>query len=354
MSGQQSYAHYIGENDMRIIDQPSSRLFISKTPLRLSFFGGGTDINSYYRCSDFGFTLSAAIDRYIYVTVKRHSEMFEENIRLNYSMSEIISNIKDIKNEIIRESLLHLDICGPLYINTIADCVSGTGLGTSSSFAVGLLNALHAFKGCKRSAGQLAEEACHIEINRIGKPIGKQDQYAAAFGGVNAFTFYPDESVRVEPLSLAIDLMEDIFRHILIFWSGVRRSADDILTEQKKNTAQKIHLMSRIRDIGLEMREAFVKGSITPKIFGDAMHESWLCKKQMASSISTPFLETHYANAMAAGAWGGKVCGAGGGGFLLFVCPVHKQNTLRNALSSLSEIAFACDPHGSRMILGGE
>ncbi|QJB55746.1 GHMP kinase [Pseudodesulfovibrio sp. zrk46] len=338
---------------MSLIDNCESNLFISKTPLRISFFGGGSDIDTYYKNSDFGFTLSAAIDSYIYVTIKRHSEMFEENIRLNYSKSEIISDVKDIENDIIRESLIHLDIGGPLYISTVADSVAGTGLGTSSSFAVGLLNALHAFQGRKKSAGQLAEEACYIEIDRIDKPIGKQDQYAAAFGGMNTFKFLPDDSVRVEPLILDSGLQQDIFDHLVVFWTGIRRSADDILSEQREKTGDRITHMHNIRNIAINMRDEFVNGTVTPKRFGDALAESWESKKRMASGISSGFIDECFDKGIKAGAWGGKVAGAGGGGFLLFACPKDKQDDLRNAMKGMAEVKFACDPHGSRMIVGG-
>src|SRR4029450_11457823 len=206
------------------------RLVVSSTPLRVSFAGGGTDLAAFYE-HERGAVFSTAINKYIYVTVKRHGEVFNERIRLNYSRSEQVQGVDEIENNSERECLRFLQVEPPLYISTVGDLPASTGLGGSSSFAVGLLNALHAFRGERVSAGQLAEEACHIEIDVLRQPIGKQDQYAAAFGGLNFFCFKPGGGVTVEPQRVANGGLEDLFANILMFWTGHQRDAGSVLAE---------------------------------------------------------------------------------------------------------------------------
>src|SRR5215813_8162112 len=198
----------------------SPRIVVTRTPLRVSFAGGGTDLAAFYERGGYGAVLSTAVNKYIYVTVKQHGEVFNERIRLNYSKSERAQRIEDIENNIARECLRFLQVEPPLYISTVGDLPASTGLGGSSSFAVGLLNALHAFRGERVSAGELAEEACHIEIEALKQPIGKQDQYAAAFGGVNFFSFEPDGVVKVEPQRLKNGTLKRLFNCVLMFWTG--------------------------------------------------------------------------------------------------------------------------------------
>src|SRR5436309_4254805 len=200
----------------------SAGVFVTRTPLRISFAGGGTDLLDFYQ-REYGAVLSTAIDQYIYVTVKRHGDLFNEPIRLNYSETELVDRIDDVQNAIARECLRLLEIEPPIYISTVADIPASTGLGSSSSFAVGLLNALHAFRDERVSAGQLAEEASYIEIDVLKQPIGKQDQYAAAFGGLNFFCFKPGGGVTVEPHRLRNGALGDLFNHIMMFWTGHQR-----------------------------------------------------------------------------------------------------------------------------------
>ena len=215
------------------------RLVVTRTPLRVSFAGGGTDLAAFYE-REHGAVFSTAINKYIYVTVKRHGEVFNERIRLNYSRSEQVQEIDEIENNIARECLRFLQVEPPIYISTVGDLPASTGLGGSSSFAVGLLNALHAFRGERVSAGQLAEEASYIEIDVLKEPIGKQDQYAAAFGGLNLFCFKPGGAVTVEPQRLDNGALAALFEQMMTFWTGHQRDSSSVLAEQKANTAQKM------------------------------------------------------------------------------------------------------------------
>src|SRR5437762_22836 len=210
----------------------SSALVVTRTPLRVSFAGGGTDLSDFYEHGH-GTVFSTTIDKYIYVTVKRHGPVFDEQIRLNYSKSEQVNRIDEIENDIARECLRFLEIEPPIYVSTVADLPASTGLGGSSSFAVGLLHALHTFRGERVSAGQLAEEACHVEIELLGHPIGKQDQYAAAFGGLNFFCFKPDGGVTVEPHRLRQRMIDELFDGLMMFWTGHARDSSAVLAEQE-------------------------------------------------------------------------------------------------------------------------
>src|SRR5919109_1654849 len=289
-------------------------LVITRTPLRISFAGGGTDLSDFYKC-EHGAVFSTAIDKYIYVTVKRHGGVFNEAIRLNYSKSEQVNRINEIENDIARECLRFLEIEPPSYVSTVADLPASTGLGGSSSFAVGLLNALHAFRGERVSAGQLAEEACYIEIDVLKQPIGKQDQYAAAFGGLNFFCFKPGGSVTVEPQRVANGGLKALFDNILMFWTGHQRDAGSVLSEQKANTTVKMESLLKMRNHAYDLQALTSDGHFDPEKFGRVLHESWQLKRQLASTITTGQIDQWYDTALAAGAKGGKLCGAGGGGF---------------------------------------
>jgi D-glycero-alpha-D-manno-heptose-7-phosphate kinase len=335
---------------MANLPRPLPRLVVTRTPLRVSFAGGGTDLPDFYE-RDHGAVLSTAIDKYIYVTVKRHSELFNEPIRINYSITEMVDSIGDIKNHIARESLRLLKVDPPIYISTVGDLPAMTGLGGSSSFAVGLLHALHAFRGERVSPGQLAEEATHIEINVLKEPIGKQDQYAAAFGGLNYFRFNPGGGVTVEPLRVSNEFLDALFDHALMFWTGIQRNASSVLTEQKQNIPAKLEFLSRIRAHASELQKLATSGPFDPATFGRVLHESWHLKRQLASTISSQEIDVLYERAKKAGAEGGKICGAGNGGFLLFIVPPEKQPAVRQALSSLLEVPIRFEVHGSRVLL---
>lgn len=321
---------------------------MTRTPLRISFAGGGTDLAEFYERQP-GAVFSTAIDKYIYVTIKRHGSVFNEAIRLNYSKSEQVQCIDEIENDIARECLRFLEIEPPIYISTVADLPASTGLGGSSSFAVGLLHALHAYLGERVSAGQLAEEASHIEVDVLGQPIGKQDQYAAAFGGFNCFSFKPGGCVTVEPQRLRNGVLTKLFESILLFWTGHQRDSRSVLTEQKANTHSKLDILLRMRDHAYEMQELTANGAIDVRRFGRTLHESWQLKQGLASKITNPEINRWYEQAMASGAEGGKLCGAGGGGFLLFIVRPEIQRAVRAALAPLKEVPVAPEVHGSQV-----
>ena len=325
------------------------RLVVTRTPLRISFAGGGTDLPGFYT-REYGAVLSTAIDKHLYVTVKPHGRLFHENFRLNYSEAEHATTLDDIKNHIARECLRLLAIEPPLYISTIADLPEFSGLGSSSSFAVGLLHALHALRGEQISAGQLAEEAAHIEIDVLKRPVGKQDHYAAAFGGMNFFRFQPDGSVTVESQRATEGVLETLFDHLLMFWTGIRRDASTILTEQQQNTDTNWPLLQQMRahaqQLQMQMRNGF-----DPQHFGEILDQSWQLKRQLTSNMSNERIDTWYARAKAAGAVGGKICGAGAGGFLLFVVAAQHQARVRQALGDLTEAPIRYEAHGSRVLL---
>src|SRR6476660_5267305 len=262
---------------MASVSHTTPRIVVTRTPLRVSFAGGGTDLPDFYE-KDFGAVLSTAIDKYIWVTVKRHSEVFDEPVRVNYSLTEQVESIDELKNDITRECLQLLNIEPPIYISTVGDLPASTGLGSSSAFAVGLLNALHRYRGDRVSAGQLAEEACQIEIEILGLPIGRQDQYAAAFGGLNLFTFKPGGAVTVEPQRLPVRVLEELFESIMLFWTGHQRDASSVLTEQRANTEQHLDDLTAIRDQAFELQQ-ILRGQPSAHDVGALVHRGWELKR---------------------------------------------------------------------------
>jgi D-glycero-alpha-D-manno-heptose-7-phosphate kinase len=325
-------------------------LIVTRTPLRVSFAGGGTDIADFYE-RDYGAVLSTAIANYIYVTVKPHSPLFNEPVRVNYSKSEEVKRVDEIDNNIARECLRFMEIEPPIYISTVGDHPASTGLGSSSAFAVGLLNALHAYRRERVTAGQLAEEASHIEIDRLGEPIGKQDQYAAAFGGVNFFRFNPGGAVTVEPLRPAKGMIETLFENLMMFWTGHQRDAGAVLTEQKANTGRKLEDLSEMRDAAHRLQAIMCNGPVEPALVGRILDQGWQLKRRLASSITNDQIDRWYERAMDAGADGGKLCGAGGGGCILFVVRPERQDLVREALQDLVEVPISYEVHGSRVLL---
>jgi D-glycero-alpha-D-manno-heptose-7-phosphate kinase len=326
-------------------------VIVTRTPLRVSFAGGGTDLPDVYE-RDHGAVLSTAIDKYIYVTVKRHSPIFKEAVRINYSRSETVNSIDEIENDIARECLRLVAIDPPIYVSTVGDLPASTGLGGSSAFAVGLLNALHAFRGERVSASQLAEEACHIEIEVLKQPIGKQDQYAAAFGGLNLFCFRPGGAVTVEPQRFRNGALHELFESILMFWTGHQRDASVVLSEQKSRTEEKLENLLQIRSHAYRLQSLIAKGHVDVPAFGHVLDETWQIKRGLASTITTSQIDCWYNRAMAAGALGGKLCGAGGGGFLLLLAYPECHAAVRAALSDLQEVPVGFEVHGSRVLLG--
>jgi D-glycero-alpha-D-manno-heptose-7-phosphate kinase len=325
-------------------------MIVTRTPLRVSFAGGGTDLPDFYE-RGYGAVFSTAIDKYIYVTVKRHGLLFHEPIRLNYSKSEQAQHIDELENDIARECLRLLRIDPPIYISTVGDLPASTGLGSSSSFAVGLLHALHVFRRERVSMGQLAEEACHIEIEVLRRPIGKQDQYAAAYGGLNYFCFKPAGIVTVEPQGASPAVFEQLFGSMLLFWTGHQRDSASVLAEQKANTGDRMLELLAIREHACALQHLVRNGHFNVAEFGRVLDEGWRLKRRLASSITNPLIDTWYERAMAAGARGGKVCGAGGGGFLLFLVEPAQQPAVRHALSDLVEVTAGFESRGSQILL---
>ena len=327
------------------------RLIITRTPLRISLAGGGTDLPAFYE-SDYGAVFSSAISNYVYVTVKPHSPLFNEPIRLNYSRSEEVHSVGELQNDIARECLRFMEIEPPIYISTVGDHPASTGLGSSSAFAVGLLNALHAYRGERVTAGQLAEEASHVEMDRLGQPIGKQDQYAAAFGGLNFFVFKPGGAVTVEPQRIDSSALRQLFGSMLLFWTGHQRDAGHVLAEQQRNTEAKMDSLLAMRAHAHRLQELLHEdGGVDVEEVGRILDETWQLKRGLASTITNDQIDHWYKRACGAGAVGGKLCGAGGGGCILFVVPPERHDRVREALGDLIEVAVAHEVHGSQVIV---
>lgn len=326
-------------------------MIISRTPLRISFVGGGTDIGWFYK-KEPGAVVSTAINKYIYITVNRK---FDRKIRASYSKTEIVDRVEDLEHELIRESLKVVGIDGGVEITSISDIPSrGTGLGSSSSYTVGALNALYAFKGVHASAERLAREACQIEIDIIGKPIGKQDQYIAAYGGLQHIQFNPDEVVYVDPLICFPETRERLERNLLLLYTGLTRSSDTVLKKQEESVLgapTKIEMMRRMAELAREMTAALRENDINS--FGELLHGNWLLKRELADEISNPQIDEWYEQARGAGAIGGKICGAGGGGFLLLYAPEEKHERIIDALPRLVPVDFRFEPQGSKIIYVG-
>ena len=323
---------------------------MTRTPLRLSFGGGGTDLPAFYEREP-GAVFSTAVAHYVYVTVKRHSEIFNEPVRLNYSRSEEVHSIDEVRNDIARECMKFLDIEPPIYISTVGDMPASTGMGGSSTFTVGLLNALHAFRGERVSAGQLAEEACHIEMDVLGQPIGKQDQYAAAFGGLNLLRFHPGGDVSVEPQRVPNHVLDELFDWLMLFWTGHERNTEDILGEQKAKTPKKLPELERMRDQAHQLSALARAGELDPPTLAAVLHEGWALKRGLASTITNDRIDVWHQRAMDAGALGGKLSGAGGGGFLLFIVPPDRQDDVRHALGDMLEVHTRHEMHGSQLAM---
>lgn len=323
-------------------------MIISRTPLRMSFVGGGSDIPNFYERFG-GAVLSTAIDKYVFVTCNRK---FDNGIRVAYSKNEEVALVGEIEHKIVRETMSYLEINGGVEITTIADIPSrGTGLGSSSSFTVGLLHALQAFRGRQVSATALAEQCCHIELERCGEPIGKQDQYAAAFGGFNLMEFQTSGRVDVTPVVMSQGLRETLSSRIIAFYTGVTRSASELLRVQSDNVASDVTRQATLkRMVGLAytMKDELGRGNLDS--FGAMLHENWELKKSLADGISTPQISEWYETARQAGAEGGKLLGAGAGGFLIFYAKEDRHAAIEAALQGLRRVKFGFEPLGSRII----
>ncbi len=320
-------------------------MIITQTPLRISLSGGGTDLKDYYK-HKVGMVVSTAIDKYIYVIVK---ERFDDLIYINYSKKEIVSSVADIQHELIREAMIITGIEKGVEITMLADIPSeGSGLGSSSSMVVGLLNALYMYQGIQVTAEQLAAEACEIEIIRCNNPIGKQDQYIAAYGGISVITFHHDEHVEVERLQFRdVDRMI-LGSNLLLFYTGVTRKSSEILNEQKQNTNAKLLELEQIRSLAEKAWNSIIEKRFDD--LGPLLHRNWELKKTLSSKITYDGIDEMYAKALEAGALGGKIAGAGGGGFLLLYCPREKQNNVRKVLIGFREMPFLLEKDGSKVI----
>jgi D-glycero-alpha-D-manno-heptose-7-phosphate kinase len=325
-------------------------LIVTRTPLRVSLAGGGTDLAAFYDRAGHGAVLSTAIDKYVYVSLKRHDGMFGAPIRISYSETEQVARVDEIKNEIARECLRFTGVQPPIYISTVADIPAASGLGSSSAFCVGLLHALHIYRGEHPSAGQLAEEAAEVEMKRLGRPIGKQDHYASAYGGFNLFLFMATGGVSVEPQQFSGDGRERFFRHALLLWTGMTRDAAAVLGEQQSNTPVRTAELEWIREQAHALHGALANGFRADQL-GLALNDGWRLKRRLASGVSTPTLDFWYERAIDAGAYGGKLCGAGGGGFFLFMVAPERRDAVRSALAELREVPIAYEPQGSRLLM---
>ena len=323
-------------------------MIISKTPLRLSFAGGGSDLPAYYRQFG-GAVLSTTLDKYIYITVNRK---FDDWIRVSYSKTEEVEEVGQIEHRIVRACLQRLHLRNGIEITSVADIPSrGSGLGSSSAFTVGLLHALSAYQGHYRSAEELAHESCAVEIDECGATIGKQDQYAAAYGGLNFIRFKNDDTVIVEPVICERRVAAALERSLLLFYTGATRSATEILAVQSAVSASDAQAQARLHRIaGLAetMRSELQRGH--SDAVGEILHENWMLKRELTGGISSPQIDQWYDAARRAGATGGKLLGAGGGGFLAFVVPPDRQDEVRQALSQLKHVPVQFEQEGSRIV----
>ncbi len=323
-------------------------MIITQTPLRMSFAGGGTDLPAFYRRFG-GAVVSTAIDKFVYVNVNKK---FDDGIRLSYSRTEDVTSVQDIEHPIVRTVLNRFGIAGGVEITSVADIPSrGTGLGSSSSFTVGLLLALHAFQSRYISPGDLAEEGCTVEIDLCGEPIGKQDQYAAAFGGLNFIRFEPDGSVTVEPILCDGDSLGRLQSSLVTFYTGQTRQTSSILMEQSQKTACDSvtqGLLARMKDLAYDLRNELNRGRV--EVLGEIMDEGWRLKREAHSAVSNSQIDEWYCTAKRAGAQGGKLLGAGGGGFLTFFAPPERHAAIAKAIG-LRRVPIGLERSGSRVLL---
>lgn len=326
-------------------------MIITRTPFRVSFAGGGSDLPSFYRRHE-GCVLSMTINKYMYVSI--HPTFNRDETVVKYSQTEIVRDVRAVQHPIARQLLLDYGIDGVEIVST-ADVPAGTGLSTSSAYTVGLIHALNAFRGKLCSQERIAREACELEIEKLGEPIGKQDQYGTAVGGLKFIRFKSDDSVEVEPLAVSRQKLSELEGNLMLFYTGLTHSAGEILQEQNKNVAgedKKFQNLVKMTELAYELRESVVSGHLDD--FGRILNENWLLKRELASQISNDKIGKYYDLAMANGALGGKLLGAGGGGFLLFYCPKEKQKRLRSALSDLWELPFAMENSGTKIIYVGD
>jgi len=323
-------------------------MIISKTPLRMSFVGGGSDLPVFYRKFG-GAVVSTAINKFVYVTVNKK---FDDRIRVSYSKTEEARTVDRIRHPLVREAMKMLGISGGVEITSIADIpAKGSGLGSSSAFTVGLLHALHAYACRYASAEQLARESCEIEIDRCGEPIGRQDQFAAAFGGFNFIEFYPDDSVSIEPIICKRETLQQLEDNTVVFYTGITRSASALLKTQQQVVASegaKQKVMRKMVELAHQLKAELQKNNL--QAFGEIVHENWQLKRSLTSAVSTSAIDDWYAAGRKAGAVGGKLLGAGSGGFMMFYAPKERHDAITRALQGLRRMDFQFEPQGSKII----
>ncbi len=322
-------------------------MIITRTPLRISFVGGGTDLPAFYRDHDGGAVVSAAIDRYIHVLV---NQKFDRSIRVAYSQTENVDRLDDLRQGLVREAMRLTGHHEALEIHTIADIPGeGTGLGSSSTLTVGLLNALYAFSGRLRDPEELASEACRIEIDILGGTVGKQDQYIAAYGGVQQFEFRPDDSVRVTPLPISRTDRDGLGAHLSLFYTGISRKAEGILKDQNARTVENKDALLRMRALVPDARRAILARDY--EALGRVLDEGWKLKRGLSSGITNAQIDRWFDAAKGAGAYGGKITGAGGGGFLVIVHPPERSHQIAAALSPMTRLPVGITAEGSRILV---
>lgn len=322
-------------------------MIISRTPYRISFVGGGTDLKAFY-CEEDGQVLSTSINKYIYVTAKRQVSIVEQKFRITYSKVEFKDRIDDIEHPIVREALKMMNIDFPLEITTFADVPGNTGLGSSSSFAVGLLHALFALKGEMVTKFKLASLAAKIEVELLGRNMGAQDHFAAAYGNLNTFTFKKNGSVFVEPVFYRQETKDTIEKNLMLFYTAIKRDASEVLKKQSESTAEKFNVLREMKSLVEPLKEVVSKGD-NLREFGEILHKNWLLKRSICDDISSDQIDHYYDLALKAGAVGGKLLGAGGGGFLLFYVELEYQAAVKAALSELFQLQFGFDNSGTRI-----
>ena len=326
-------------------------MIITRTPFRVSFAGGGSDLKEFYLKHN-GCVLSTSINKYMYITVHPSFNRYETSVK--YSQTEIVKDIRDIRHPIVRQLFLDYQLSG-LEITSTADVPSGTGLSTSSAFTVGLIHALNTFIGNFSSQEDVAARACRLEIDELGEPIGKQDQYGCAIGGIKFIRFLSDETVDVQPILLTRECKEKLSGNLLLFYTGLTHSAGDVLKEQSHNMTsddEKYSYMVKMTQLAEEMKAALIKEDLST--FATILNDGWLLKRQLASKISNSFIDECYQKALDNGALGGKLLGAGGGGFLLLYCEKENQMRLRCALNNLVELPFDLENGGTKVIYIGD
>lgn len=319
-------------------------MIIVQTPLRISLFGGGTDFPEYFLANG-GCVLSSAIDKYIYVIIK---ERFDDQIRISYTETEIVNQVEDLRHELIREALKITGIKKGVEIATMGDIPAGTGLGSSSAVTVGALHAFYTYRGQVINREKLAREACEIEVDILKKPIGYQDQFISSYGGLRYFEFKKDDSVNHPTVEIDSEIPSELNKHLMLLYTGTTRKSETILSKQKSNILNNLNALNELKLFANEARIALIEGNLD--LIGTLLHESWSLKKSLAAGITNDEIEEIYETARKAGALGGKVTGAGGGGFLMLYCPIEKREKVRSALSRLKELKFCLEPNGSRVI----